>query len=576
MKETLKIFDAFYGGIQKGDKPNIAGAVSNIEEVDIFTNKDYIQPEIIMSPDALVGGIKTISLGSGGTGYTVDDVITVVQSGGANGTITVNTVDETGAILAYTLLAPGTNYSIANGLTVTGGTGSGATINILAIDSEIYTFDIDAADTLYGYGKETTHNYVRIFSLPNAGSDNPGNWSTLFTSTAVGVKTNGIILHHEITEGGEQKKYLYYISVGNTLKRYGPLGASPAESTVGTLSGLVNATDKTWGIRLFGELYIGNGQFIAHIDDNGIFTEKKFTLPNGWYGVDAIGLSDRMLILCQNVNSRLNYSMIYQWDLVATTQFDDSITIPMGGPQWIVNHKEIIRVLCASNGIAKIYQLSGSYPIETHTIYNVATETAGQAISPVQTKTVKEGIFYFGIYKTDKTGIYALGQVDEGKPVALVLSKRFDTTDYSKHKPIALFIIGQNFYAVYNDDGINRISRCEGNNSPTRSSNAVMETIWYDAGDPIIEKDIANVYLVSYELPTNTSLKLYLAKNHGSYSEVKQPNGTNFNNGEYGFYKAEEFKNLRNIKIKVAFTSNGTFCPKLKAIGLHIIIKDYK
>lgn len=35
MKETLKIFDAFYGGIQKGDKPNIAGAVSNIEEVDI-------------------------------------------------------------------------------------------------------------------------------------------------------------------------------------------------------------------------------------------------------------------------------------------------------------------------------------------------------------------------------------------------------------------------------------------------------------------------------------------------------------------------------------------------------------
>ncbi len=38
MKEILKIFDAFYGGIQKGDKPTVAGAVSNAEEVDIFSN----------------------------------------------------------------------------------------------------------------------------------------------------------------------------------------------------------------------------------------------------------------------------------------------------------------------------------------------------------------------------------------------------------------------------------------------------------------------------------------------------------------------------------------------------------
>jgi len=498
MKEILKIFDAFYGGIQKGDKPTVAGAVSNIEEVDIFTNKDYIQPEPIMLSDSLPSG------------------------------------------------------------------------------SELYAYDVDASDTLYGYGKETTNNYVRIFSLSSAGSDDPGSWSTLFTASSGVAKSNGIILHHEITESGSQKKYLYYISDKNTLKRYGPLGSSPSESTVGTLSGLSASTDKIWGIRLFGEIYIGHRQFIAHVDDNGVFTEKKFTLPNGWYGVDAIGLSDRMLILCQSVNPKINYSMIYQWDLVATTQFDDSITIPMGGPQWIVNHKEVIRVLCASNGVAKIYQLSGSYPIETHTIYNIATETTGQAISPVQTKALKEGILYFGLYKTDKTGIYALGQVDEGKPVALVLAKRFDTTDYSKHKPIALFISGANFYAAYDDNGTKKISRCESNNSPTCSSNAVVETIWYDAGDPIIEKDVINAYLISYDLPTSTSLKLYLAKDFGSYSEIKQPDGTVLSSGNFGFYKAEGFKNIRAVKAKVAFTSNGTNCPKLKAIGLHMIVKDYK
>ena len=78
------------------------------------------------------GNIATISLGSGGTGYTAGDVITIVQSGGSGGTVTVSTVSS-GVITAVALLATGSGYSVANGLAVTGGTGSGATINILTI-----------------------------------------------------------------------------------------------------------------------------------------------------------------------------------------------------------------------------------------------------------------------------------------------------------------------------------------------------------------------------------------------------------------------------------------------------------
>lgn len=79
-------------------------------------------------------GIGTMSLGSGGTNYTAEDVITVVQNGGSSGTVTVNTVDGSGVILTVTLLTAGSGYVVANGLAVTGGTGSGATINILALN----------------------------------------------------------------------------------------------------------------------------------------------------------------------------------------------------------------------------------------------------------------------------------------------------------------------------------------------------------------------------------------------------------------------------------------------------------
>jgi len=79
--------------------------------------------------------IAMISLGSGGSGYTEGDIITIVQEGGSLGTATVNTVDGSGVILAVTLLDNGFGYIVADGLAVTGGSGTLATINILTVNT---------------------------------------------------------------------------------------------------------------------------------------------------------------------------------------------------------------------------------------------------------------------------------------------------------------------------------------------------------------------------------------------------------------------------------------------------------
>lgn len=78
------------------------------------------------------GLIKTVTLGAGGTGYTVDDVLTVVQAGGSGGTVTVTSVNA-GVITGISLTTKGAGYSVADGLAVTGGTGADATVNITAI-----------------------------------------------------------------------------------------------------------------------------------------------------------------------------------------------------------------------------------------------------------------------------------------------------------------------------------------------------------------------------------------------------------------------------------------------------------
>jgi hypothetical protein len=91
-----------------------------------------------------INRIATFSIGGGGgSGYAPNDILTVVQSGGSGGTITVNTVGGSGEVATATLTMPGTGYAVANGLatTVAPPGGSGCTINILTLtDTPVINF----------------------------------------------------------------------------------------------------------------------------------------------------------------------------------------------------------------------------------------------------------------------------------------------------------------------------------------------------------------------------------------------------------------------------------------------------
>jgi len=82
----------------------------------------------------IYGSIKTYSF-SGGSGYSEDEVLTVVQAGGSLGTFTISTVDGDGVILTIAKTTDGSGYSVGGDLetTVNTGSGVGATISILTI-----------------------------------------------------------------------------------------------------------------------------------------------------------------------------------------------------------------------------------------------------------------------------------------------------------------------------------------------------------------------------------------------------------------------------------------------------------
>lgn len=517
--EKLKIIDKFYGGIIRDDKSKIVGAASNIEELDIFSNENYIEPEQIMSADSMPAG------------------------------------------------------------------------------TEIYAYTAGDNDTVYGYGKETTGNKVRLVSVANGGDDNPGSFSTLATETdSTNLATVVSDFKFFRTQEASNPTSLYYIKGTGAswyIARYN-IGAAAFQRWTGSawsatgswdsnsqLTGLDGSFMRPTQKTIFGEHFICHGQYIAKIDKDGVFTEKAFTLPKEWEAVDIIPVSDIALILCRNKNRKVNEAKGFWWDLTSANQFDDSFPLPMGGPQWIVNHKETIKMMCAINGQARFFQLSGAFPgavpveLPGIVLTNIAAETSTQPISSPKMVSQKDKILYFGLYKTDKTGIYALGQLDDKKPNALILSKRFDTSNYANHKPTALLIHGPNYYVAFDDNGTADNTRCETNNSPTRSSNAVYESVWIDDDDPNRDKTLKAIFVMTKKLSASTSITVSVASDYdNSYTQVNRPDGTVYNttNALIGRMVAPGFANKKAFKIKLAFTSSSTSRPTLQAIGLHMLV----
>lgn len=229
--------------------------------------------------------------------------------------------------------------------------------------------------------------------------------------------------------------FLFYVTGTNQLVRAevtdSTSGAQFSESitdiagTSMSLFGLGLANDRITFNRYNGELFIGSGRYICKIGTDGVVVPAAFVLPNGWRAISLAPYAHNMAILAGSVIPGNNYSKVFYWDLENTSGFIDESVITTGGPQIIVNFNESLWAICAINNILQVYKMSDKLPVQMQRLVNIATETATQAIIPDATKFVKDNAFYFGLWKTDKTGLYAIGQVDSGKPYGLVLAKRF-------------------------------------------------------------------------------------------------------------------------------------------------------
>lgn len=510
-KEKIKSIKAFYGGMVRDEKSKTTGASYNLEEIDIFTNADYIQAEQIFSTDTLPAS------------------------------------------------------------------------------TEVFAYTSDSAGTVYGYGRETAASKVRIVSVATGGADAPGSFATLSTSadTTNLAYVVSPIQYFKTTEASPNWLYYCTKTAANVVKLFRQKTDGSGEAEVGTLSKLTGSYDRISMKVIAGVLHVTNGAYITTVDQDAVFTELGFQLPLDWVAVDICPVGTVATILARNIDRTANFCKVFWWDLVAVPDseydgYDDSFEISMGGPQWIVNYRETVRIFCAQSGFGRFFQLNGAYQgsvpqfMPGVVLNNIAAEAATQPISAPKMVAVKDKVLYFGLNKTDKTGVYAIGQLDDDKPTALCLSKRFATSDYSLHKPTALFILGPNFYGAFSDNGTASAVRCATRNSPSRSSSGIYESVIIDDDTPHSNKAFEAVYVATQPLPASTDVNTSIATDYGSYAEVFRADGTSLNtiSAVQGEFKLTKGKNKKCIRVKLQLVSATTNSPKVTAIGIKMVTQD--
>lgn len=128
-----------------GTKMNL-GAYSSTQSLygalHVFTASES---DTLDASIAIANRINTVAVDAGnkGTGYSQNDVLTVVQTGGSLGTLRVETVGGGGSVETVSIVTNGSGYGVATGLstTVAPAGGTGCKINIVSItDTAVITF----------------------------------------------------------------------------------------------------------------------------------------------------------------------------------------------------------------------------------------------------------------------------------------------------------------------------------------------------------------------------------------------------------------------------------------------------
>jgi hypothetical protein len=218
-------------------KMNDGFSFKDVRSVFFNDGSDYAYADIATDPN--LRSVKTVSIGSGGTGYVVGDVVALVGGNGDPAFVEITTVVGNGVVSAISL-AEGGSYTAAPSGTVStsyAGNGSGLTVTIASIENKALT---TLQETQFSKGVLPLGRSA-IKNLQDAsGSEETSYYYSAIASANVG--TNGIV---SIDLGALSNTELGFTDTSNSSEAKVDLIAFGANVETANLAGTITAVSNS-------------------------------------------------------------------------------------------------------------------------------------------------------------------------------------------------------------------------------------------------------------------------------------------------------------------------------------------
>jgi hypothetical protein len=218
-------------------KMNDGFSFKDVRSLFFNDGSDYAYADVATDPN--LRSVKTVSIGSGGTGYVVGDVVALVGGNGDPAFVEVTTVVGNGVVSAISL-AEGGSYTAAPSGTVStsyAGDGSGLTVTIASIENKALAI---LQETQFSKGVLTLGR-AAIKNLKDASdSEETSYYYTAVASANIG--TNGIV---SIDLGALSNTELGFTDTSNSSEAKVDLIAFGANVETANLAGTITAVSNS-------------------------------------------------------------------------------------------------------------------------------------------------------------------------------------------------------------------------------------------------------------------------------------------------------------------------------------------
>jgi hypothetical protein len=252
------------------------------------------------------GQLLTVTLNAGGAGYSTNDIITIVQGGGALGSVRVLTLGGGGAVATFSIEVVGNGYTVANALstTVVPSGGTGCTLNITSVA---------ALTSALGEFREFSTGTTKSTIFSNATDRYSWDGTTVTSLTA--APSSRIFTTHKGRIYWARDNDIVYSAL-NLINDYSGAGSGTIDVTraKGAIVALTEFADRVWALTPYGlhGLYgtgPSNYELIDPEGNVGCASARSVIVSNDklyWYAYDGIYEFDGatpMIISDQSANN---------------------------------------------------------------------------------------------------------------------------------------------------------------------------------------------------------------------------------------------------------------------------------